>query len=156
MSLGHTLKTGSNAVYGCHELEVYPADRLTCASGNTLIKLDMSGAFNDRGTPNDFTDDKPRGTPLPCRVRAQLDRRPVHHRRQGDRLRRRPAASGTEDLTVPAWLESGAPSLQGVRWLGSIYHQGRGAGGAGDARLRLHPGHRLQPRGRAERAPAAC
>ena len=70
MSLGHTLKTGSNAIFGCHELEIYPDDLLTCGSGNALIVLDMTGAFDDSGTPNDFSDDKPRGTPLPCRVRA--------------------------------------------------------------------------------------
>ncbi len=37
MALGHTLKTGANAIFGCHELEVYPDDTLTCASGNALI-----------------------------------------------------------------------------------------------------------------------
>jgi hypothetical protein len=130
MSLGHTLKTGSQAAYGCHELEVYPADWLTCASGNTLIKLDMSGAFNDRGTPNDFSDDKPRGSPLPCRVRASSTAGPfTTGAKVIDCVDGR--GQGMEDLTVPAWLESGAPSIRGVRWLGSIYHQGRGAGGTG-------------------------
>jgi hypothetical protein len=69
MALGHTLKTGSQAVFGCHELEVYPSDLLTCASGNALIGLNMRGAFDDNGTPGDFTDDHPKGQPLPCRVR---------------------------------------------------------------------------------------
>ncbi len=129
MSLGHTLKTGSNAIYGCHELEVYPSDLLTCGSGNTLIGLDMKGAFNDHGTPNNFTDDTPRGKPLPCRLRPSSTAGPFTTGAQvvdcvdGQ-------GAGMEDLTVPAWLQSGAPSLQGVRWLGSVYHQGRGAGGA--------------------------
>ena len=65
-----------NAIFGCHELEVYPDDQLTCGSGNALIELDMSGAFDDMGTPNDFTDDKPRGTPLPCRSRASSSSAP--------------------------------------------------------------------------------
>ena len=90
MSLGHTLKTGSNAVYGCHELEVYPSDLLTCGSGNTLIGLDMSGAFDDRGTPNNFTDDTPRGNAPSLPAASQLDRRALHHRRPGGGLRRRP------------------------------------------------------------------
>jgi hypothetical protein len=30
MALGHTLE---NQIYGCHELEIYPDDRLTCAAG---------------------------------------------------------------------------------------------------------------------------
>ncbi len=30
MSLGHTNK---GTIYGCHELEIYPSDRMTCASG---------------------------------------------------------------------------------------------------------------------------
>src|SRR3712207_887179 len=38
MALGHTVQTGGSAEFGCHELEVYPDDRLTCASGNALIR----------------------------------------------------------------------------------------------------------------------
>ena len=30
------------------------------------LLLDFSDAFDDNGTPTDFSDDKPRGTPLPC------------------------------------------------------------------------------------------
>ena len=129
MALGHTLQTGSNALYGCHELEVYPDDRLTCASGNALIALDMSRAFDDNGTPKDFTDDEPRGKPLDCRFRPSSSVGPftsgatVVDCVDGDR-------PGEEDLTVPEWLDTGAPSLRGVRYLGSIHHQGRGAGGA--------------------------
>ena len=36
---------------------------------------------------------------------------------------------GTEDLNIPNWLASGAPSLAGVRYLGSVHHQGRNATG---------------------------
>jgi hypothetical protein len=64
---GHTNK---GMIYGCHELEIYPNDRLSCAGGSAMPIFDMSGAFDDRGTPDDFTDDKPRGTPLPCSRRA--------------------------------------------------------------------------------------
>jgi Ca2+-binding RTX toxin-like protein len=128
MSVGHTQKTGSNAIFGCHELEVYPNDFLTCGSGNALITLDMSGAFDDMGTPNDFSDDKPRGTPLPCQLRASTSLGPlatgaaVTDCVDG-------TGAGTDDLTVAKWLTGGAPSLEGVQWLGSIYHQGRGSGG---------------------------
>jgi hypothetical protein len=31
-----------------------------------MIMLDMAGAFDDNGTPDNFLDDKPNGTPLPC------------------------------------------------------------------------------------------
>jgi hypothetical protein len=129
MSVGHTLKTGSQAIFGCHEVEIYPDDFLGCASGNALIGLDMSGAFNDMGTPNDFSDDKPRGTPLPCQVRPSTSLPPfgtgamITDCVDG-------TGSGEDDLTVASWLANGAPSLEGVGWLGSIYHQGRGAGGA--------------------------
>jgi hypothetical protein len=129
MSLGHTLKTGANAIFGCHELEIYPDDRLMCGSGNAMIALDMSGAFNDNGTPTNFRDDKPNGTALPCRVRDSDSPPPL-----------KPAAKvtdcvdgggdGPEDLSVPNWLASGAPSLTGVNWIGSAFHQGRGSGGA--------------------------
>jgi hypothetical protein len=125
---GHTNKTGSNGVFGCHELEVYPDDRLACGSGNAMILFDMSAAFDDRGTPGNFRDDKPRGTPLPCQARDSSS----------------PAAplkppglkvidcvdgsgTGTDDLTVAKWITAGSPSLDGVRWLGSAFHQGREA-----------------------------
>jgi hypothetical protein len=135
MALGHTLRTGSNAIYACHELEVYPDDLLTCGSGNALIALDMSAAFDDNGTPTDFTDDHPRGTPLPCRIRESSSLPAfetgaaiadcVDGRGRGNPAKGIPA---DEDLTVPGWLDMGAPSLAGVKYLGSIHHQGRGAG----------------------------
>jgi hypothetical protein len=134
MALGHTLK---NSVYGCHELEIYPDDRLTCGSGNALIALDMSGAFDDMGTPTDYSDDKPRGTPLPCKTRSSSSTPPFESGANVvdcvDGTNDAPTVggvSGEEDLTVPGWLAQGAPSLEGVEYLGSIYHQGRGAGGA--------------------------
>ena len=86
LSLGHTNK---GTIYGCHELEVYPSDRMTCASGGSLIKLDLKGAFDNRGTTSNFRDDKPRGTPLQLRGAGELVRRPVQHRRDDHRLRRR-------------------------------------------------------------------
>jgi hypothetical protein len=100
-----------------------------CGSGNAMIALDMRGAFHDNGTPGNFRDDKPRGTPLPCSERDSSSNPPF-----------RTAAkvidcvdgqgAGPEDLTVPNWLAAGAPSLTGVNWVGSAFHQGRGAGGA--------------------------
>jgi RTX calcium-binding nonapeptide repeat (4 copies) len=131
MSIGHTLKTGSNAIFGCHETEIYPNDLLTCGSGNTLIGLDLSNAFDRNGTPNDFTDDRPAGTPLPCRVRASTSLPPFA---PGGAAMITDCVDGqnpgSDDLTVAQWLANGAPSLDGVRWIGSIYHQGRGSGGA--------------------------
>ena len=56
-----------------------------------MIELDMAGAFDDRGTPADFSDDKPRGTPLPCSLRDSHRRAELPHRREGHRLRRRPS-----------------------------------------------------------------
>ena len=125
MALGHTLKSH---VYACHELEVYPTDLLTCGSGDTLIALDMSDAFDDNGTPEDFSDDTVRGDPLSCRVRGSSSLAAfttgamVTDCVDG-------TGPGTDDLTIPPWLAAGAPSIQGVSYLGSIYHQGRGAGG---------------------------
>ena len=124
IALGHTNKS---SIYGCHELEVYANDRLTCGSGGALIMFDMSGAFDNRGTATPL-DDRPRGTPLPCRVRGSLSNPPF---KTGalvtdcvDGM-----GEGTEDLAVPNWLASGAPSLAGVRYLGSVHHQGRNATG---------------------------
>ncbi len=120
-SLGHTNKS---SVYGCHELEVYPDDRLTCGSGAAMIALDMKGAFDDRGTPNNFADDKPRGTPLPCRVRDSSSAPPFG---TGAKITdcRDGQGEGTNDLAVKEWIAAGQPSLEGVRWIGSAFHAGR-------------------------------
>jgi Ca2+-binding RTX toxin-like protein len=123
VALGHTVK---DHIYGCHELEVYPNDRLTCGSGGALIGFDMSGAFNNMGTPNDFTDDKPAGSPLPCRTDIESASAATPFT-TGARVVDcvNGEGSGTDDLTVARWLQSGAPSLAGVSWLGSVHHQGR-------------------------------
>jgi hypothetical protein len=123
MSQGHTNK---GTIYGCHELEVYPDDRLTCGSGGALLTFDISGVFDDNGTPGDFTDDKLRGRPLPCRVR---DSSSPPNLTTGAKVTDcvDGTGAGTDDLTVAKWLQSGAPSLAGVRFLGAAYHQGRNA-----------------------------
>jgi hypothetical protein len=118
MALGHTLQTGANAIFGCHELEVYPNDRLTCGSGNTAIVLDMSRVFGSNG--------KPRGTPLPCQVRPSTSLPPYT---TGAMVTDCVTGQNGQNLDVPSWLASGAPSLGGVRYVGSAHHMGRGAGG---------------------------
>jgi hypothetical protein len=122
MSLGHTFK---GSVYGCHELEVYADDRLTCGSGGAAIMFDMSGAFDDNGTPDDYSDDKPNGTPLPCNTRPSLSAPPFQ---TGAKVVDcvDGTGPGTEDLDIPTWLANGAPSLEGVEYLGTVHHMGRG------------------------------
>jgi hypothetical protein len=125
MSLGHTDTDDGSAIFGCHELEVYPSDLLTCASGNALIGLDMSKAFDDMGTPNDFSDDRPRGKPLPCTRRASTSIAPfATGAKITDCVDGR--GEGETDLSVGEWLAGGHERVRGVRWLGSIYHQGGG------------------------------
>jgi hypothetical protein len=122
---GHTNKTGANGVFGCHELEVYPDDRLACAGGNASVLFDIKETFDDNGTPTNFTDDKPRGTALPCRVR---DSTSVGGFATGAKVTDCVVGQGNapdNDLGVEQWLKAGAPSLTGVKWIGSAYHQGR-------------------------------
>lgn len=111
-SLGHTTK---NAVYGCHELELAANDLLTCGSGAAGLVFDMSGAFDGNG--------KPKGTPLPCSVRPSSSAGPYF---TGATVTDCVVGEGGRSLDVPTWLASGAPSLAGVRYVGSIHHQGRG------------------------------
>jgi hypothetical protein len=128
VALGHTEK---RTIYGCHELEIYADDRLTCGSGAAAMVFDMSAAFDDNGTPDDFRDDRPRGNggAMPCRVRDSSSLAPF---RTGAKVTDcvDGAGEGTEDLNIPNWLATGRPGeLQGVEYLGSAHHMGRGAGG---------------------------
>ncbi len=108
---------------GCHEVEIYPDDKLACASIDGTVLLDLSGAFDDNGTPDDFTDDVPRGTPLPCRVRQSSSlltptAAPIVDCSQGE-------VDGTvTPLSASNWLKMGAPSLEGVELIGFVNHGG--------------------------------
>ena len=120
-----TMATASsfpNELAGCHEVEIYPDDKLTCASITATLLFDLSGAFDDRGTPNDFTDDKPRGTPLPCKLRDSSTTAPGFG--TGAKVTDCTVSSSDQPLRVKEWLESGAPSLEGVEHLGSVHHMG--------------------------------
>jgi hypothetical protein len=126
MSLGHTAK---DTVYGCHELEIYPDDKLTCGSGAALIVLDMKGAFDTRGTPRNFADDRPRGRggSLPCRVRDSTSEPPFFTQAKVTDC---DIGEGGRNLDVPTWLADGKPGeLLGVAYRGTVHHMGRGAGG---------------------------
>jgi hypothetical protein len=121
VSLSHTYKS----VQSCHELEIYPDDRVTCASITATAVFDLLGAFDDNGTPADFTDDKPRGTPLPCKARESSTAVEAFRTAavvidcvNGE------VAGKPQPLTIPEWLKMGAPSLEGVRWIGSVPHMG--------------------------------
>jgi hypothetical protein len=121
MALGHTAQ---GAIFGCHELEVYANDRLTCGSGTAALVFDMKGAFDDNGTPRNFRDDRPRGTPLPCSLRPSLSPVPTLTRAMVTDC---VTGAGGQSLDVPGWLAmSPRPQLDGVRYLGTIHHQGRG------------------------------
>jgi hypothetical protein len=109
----------------CHEVEIYPDDRLACASITATILFDLSGAFDDNGTPTDYTDDKPRGEPLPCRVRDSSTVAPVFA--TGAKVTdcvNGEVNGAPQSLTVSQWLKIGSPSLQGVRRIGTIHHMG--------------------------------
>jgi hypothetical protein len=122
VALGHTNK---GQIYGCHELEVYPDDRLACGGGAAAILFDMSRVFDDNGTPRDFTDDKIKGDPLPCRVRESSSVGPFA---TGAMVTDCVVGKDDVDLTIPGWIDIGEPSVDGVRHVGTAHHQGRGAG----------------------------
>ena len=120
----HTYK----ALQSCHELEIYEDDTVTCASIDATAIFDLSGAFDDNGTPTNYADDKPRGTPLPCKVRESetlnapfATAAPVIDCMEGERN------GAPQMLTVSEWLKIGAPSLEGVKWVGTVPHMGFGA-----------------------------
>jgi len=111
----------------CHELEIYPDDRLVCAALMATPVFDLKGAFDDRGTPADYSDDKPRGTPLPCAERESSTEASEFATGatvidcvdgQAD------ADPETESLRVADWIALGSPSLEGVEHLGTYHHMG--------------------------------
>jgi hypothetical protein len=117
MALGHSV----DALAGCHELEIYPDDKLTCASVNATLYFDMSGAFDSKG--------RPKGTPLPCSVRPSTSSVTTTLAMVTDCVvgERKNAQGQTVpvDLTIPGWKAIGSPSLEGVKFLGAAFHQGR-------------------------------
>ena len=124
----HTYREATGA---CHELEIYPDDRIVCAALHATVVLDFSGAFDDNGTPTDYTDDKLRGTPLPCNRRessTQPGDSPMH---TGAFVEDCVTAETDNDpdtsegLNVYNWITRyGAPSLQGVERIGTFHHMG--------------------------------
>ena len=111
----------------CHELEIYPDDKIVCAGLMATPVFDMKGAFNDNGTPTDFSDDKPKGTPLPCAVRdSTTEATPFT---TGAKVTdcvdgEADADPATEPLDVEGWIALGSPSLEGVVHLGTFHHMG--------------------------------
>ena len=106
----------------CHELEIYPDDRVTCAAVDATLLLDFSNAFDDNGTPTDFSDDKPRGTPLPC---ARRETTTVAAWATTATVEDCVVGEGDESLRVPEWRKmTPRPELEGVEKLGAIHHMG--------------------------------
>ena len=120
IALGHTNRT---QVHGCHELEVYPDDRLTCGAGDSAILFDIKGLFDDNGTPDIFTDDDVNGAPLPCSVRDSSTEFPGFA--TGAKITDCVVGEGDKDLSIPSWKELGAPSAVGIKHVGSAFHMGR-------------------------------
>lgn len=110
---GHT---DIDLIYACHELELYPDDTLTCASGNFTGIFDVADAFDDNDTPDDFTDDTVNGTPLDCTLRASSS---------SVTPTAAPVIDCQDGLSVPEWLADGAPSVTGITFEGAAFHQGR-------------------------------
>ncbi|HYH58468.1 MAG TPA: hypothetical protein VD790_04535 [Thermoleophilaceae bacterium] len=111
------------SVSACHELEIYPDDTVTCAAIDSSVVMDFSNAFDDNGTPNDFSDDKPRGTPLPCARRASSTAAAPWA--TSAFVEDCVVGEGGQSLVVSEWLQmSPRPSLQGVLKNGAVHHMG--------------------------------
>ena len=119
----------TDSIYGCHELEVYPDDRLTCGERRRADRVRHERRLRRHAARRPTSPTTSRAARR-CRAGA----RQLVESRRSRPARWSPTAStapvtGTDDLDVPDWLASGAPSLEGVRYLGSVHHQGRGADG---------------------------
>jgi len=125
MAIGHTLKS---SIFACHEVEIYANDLLTCGGGAAAMIFDLKQAFDDRGTPTDFTDDVPRGTPLPCRVRNSTSTAAFQTTAKVVDCVSGEVNGQTQSLTVRDYPQ-GDRSLEGVRFLGNMTHAGRAGTG---------------------------
>ena len=115
----HTFRAGA----ACHELEIYPDDRVTCAAVDATLLLDVSNAFDDNGTPSDYSDDKPRGTPLPCARRPSATAAAPFA--TSAFVEDCVIGEGDQSLRVPEWLTMDPrPQLEGVEKLGAVHHMG--------------------------------
>jgi hypothetical protein len=107
----------------CHELEIYPDDRVVCAALMSTLILDFSDAFDDNGTPTDYTDDKLRGTPLPCARRETSTS--ADPWRTGAFVQDCVIGAEGKSLRVPEWRKlNPPPSLEGVTKIGGAHHMG--------------------------------
>ena len=111
------------ATAACHELEIYPDDRVTCAAVDATLLLDFAGAFDDNGTPTDYSDDKLRGTPLPCARRESSTAADPWS--TSAFVEDCAVGEGGQSLRVSDWLTMDPrPSLEGVEKLGAVHHMG--------------------------------
>ena len=111
------------ATAACHELEIYPDDRVTCAAIDATLLLDLSNAFDDNGTPTDYSDDKPRGTPLPCARRESSTAADPWS--TSAFVEDCVVGEDGQSLRVADWLKmTPRPSLEGVEKLGAAHHMG--------------------------------
>ena len=104
IALSHTFP---NRLQSCHELEVYADDKIACASITATALFDMSGAFDEKG--------KPIGTPLPCPSVSSSSAQ------FGTGAKVQDCVTG---LNVRDWIAKGSPSIQGIKWLGTVPHMG--------------------------------
>lgn len=116
MALGHTNK---NAVYGCHELETWADDTLTCGGGAAMMVFDMSNVFE--AGPGGF--DRPKGDPLPCSRRESTSTITGTGAMVTDCV----VGEGGMDLRIRNWIAEGSPGSVNelVEYRGTAHHQGR-------------------------------
>jgi hypothetical protein len=114
-----TRTTNAPTAFGaCHEVEIYPNDLFTCAGLSGSVVLDLSGAFDDNGTPNNFLDDTVNGDPLPCARRDSTSVASATTAKVVDCV----TGEGGADLTVAGWQALGSPSVDGVELVGFVNH----------------------------------
>ena len=121
-----TRSTHDASAFGaCHETEIYPNDLFTCAGLDGSVVLDLSGAFDDNGTPDDLLDDTVNGTPLPCATRASTSVTTPTSAMIVDCV----VGEGDQDLSYAGWREIGSPMVDGIELVGFVPH---GAGASSD------------------------
>ena len=120
-----TSHTYPNNLQSCHEVEIYPDDRLACSSITATLLLDLRARSTTTGrrTTTWTTSRAARRCPAGCGT-ARRSVSPFATAAKVTDCVDGGTDAQPQNLRVMSWLAIGAPSLEGVTRIGTVHHMG--------------------------------